>query len=151
MKLAEALQERADLNRKISQIESRLLENSFTQEGDEPAEDPAKLLAELDTCITRMEQLITAINKTNTETLVDGESLTELIARKDCLGIKTRILNNVIGSASGSVTRYTRTEIKIVRTVDVRALQKQSDKLAKEVRLLDNKLQQANWTTDIDV
>lgn len=151
MKLAEALQERADLNRKISQLESRLLENSFTQDGIEPAEDPDKLLEELDRCVARLERLIAAINEANTQTEVDGRTLTEIIARKDCLGVESGVLNSVIGSASGAITRYTRTEIKIVRTVDVRALQKKVDKLAKEVRELDNQLQQANWTTDIAI
>ncbi len=151
MKLAEALQERADLNRKISQLETRLLENSFTQDGVEPAQDPKKLLEELDRCISRMEQLIAAINKANTATIVDGSSLTELIARKDCLALEIGVLNSVIGSASGAITRYTRSEIKIVRMVDVSSLQKKADRLSKEVREVDNKLQQANWTTEIDI
>ena len=48
MKLAEALQERADLNRKIEELRRRLGSNVLTQEGEPPAEDPAALLAELD-------------------------------------------------------------------------------------------------------
>lgn len=38
MKLAEALQERADLNRKIQQLQSRLMNNATVQEGEEPPE-----------------------------------------------------------------------------------------------------------------
>ena len=48
MKLAEALQERADLNRRIEQLRSRLLNNAMKQEGEEPSEDPKELLKELD-------------------------------------------------------------------------------------------------------
>ena len=40
MKLAEALQERADLNRKIEQLSDRLEANVLVQEGEVPLEDP---------------------------------------------------------------------------------------------------------------
>ena len=53
MKLAEALQRRADLNRRIRQINSRLESNAVIQEGSEPQEDPAELLAELEQNIFR--------------------------------------------------------------------------------------------------
>ena len=39
MKLAEALQERADLNRQIEQLQARLYNNAVVQEGEKPAED----------------------------------------------------------------------------------------------------------------
>ena len=42
MKLAEALQERADLNRRIAGLSSRLADNALVQEGERPAEDPAE-------------------------------------------------------------------------------------------------------------
>jgi len=47
MKLAEALHLRADLQKRIAQLGDRLNNNARVQEGDEPAEDPAVLLAEL--------------------------------------------------------------------------------------------------------
>ena len=55
MKLAEALQERADLNRRIQQLQQRLDNNAMVQEGEAPAEDPAELLAELDRCVEELE------------------------------------------------------------------------------------------------
>ena len=42
MKLAEALQERADLNRKIEELRRRLANVILVQEGEEPAEEPAE-------------------------------------------------------------------------------------------------------------
>ena len=48
MKLAEALLLRADLQKRIEQIESRLLRNAKVQEGETPAEDPQALLARRD-------------------------------------------------------------------------------------------------------
>ncbi len=40
MKLAEALQERADLNRKIDQLRQRIENNVLVQEGEKSQEDP---------------------------------------------------------------------------------------------------------------
>ena len=82
MKLAEALQERADLNRKIDEIRRRLGKNILVQEGEAPAEDPNALLVELNACIDRLETLMAAINRTNGRTRVNGMTLTELIAKK---------------------------------------------------------------------
>ena len=81
MKLAEALQERADLNRRIEQLRYRLSNNVLVQEGEKPLEDPAALLEELESSFTRLEWLIARINLTNCAVKVEGRSLTELIAR----------------------------------------------------------------------
>ena len=44
MKLAEALSIRKDLQTRISDLTTRLVNNVKIQEGDEPAEDPKDLL-----------------------------------------------------------------------------------------------------------
>lgn len=82
MKLAEALQERADLNYKISDLELRLTQNSLVQEGEVPNENPEELLKTLDQCVTRLQKLIAHINLTNCKTIVEGRSITEIIAEK---------------------------------------------------------------------
>ena len=48
MKLAETLQERADLNRRIEQLRYRLSNNVLVQEGEKPLRTPAALLEELE-------------------------------------------------------------------------------------------------------
>ena len=48
MKIAEALIERADIQKRIEQLRDRLSSNALVQEGEEPAEDPTSLLTELD-------------------------------------------------------------------------------------------------------
>mgnify|MGYP004612062867 CR=1 FL=1 len=149
MKLAEALQERADLNRRISQLCSRLENNATVQEGETPAEDPAELLAELDACIARLQELIAAVNLTNSRTLVEGRSLTELIAERDCLNLKLQSYRRVVDSASCLSQRAARTEIRILSTVDVRAIQKQVDDLSARLRRLDNTIQENNWRTEL--
>jgi hypothetical protein len=49
MRLGEALTNRADLQKRIAQLGARLQASGVVQEGDVPPEDPAALLAELDT------------------------------------------------------------------------------------------------------
>ena len=45
MKLAEALHQRADLQKRLAQLKARLLANAKVQEGEAPAEDPRELVA----------------------------------------------------------------------------------------------------------
>lgn len=149
MKLAEALQERADLNRRIEQLRYRLNNNVLVQEGEKPLEDPAALLEELESSFTRLEWLIARINLTNCAVKVEGRSLTELIARRDVLSLRAEAYRRLVEEASQNTHRATRTEIKILSAVDVPALQRQADDTSRELRLLDNTLQATNWTADL--
>lgn len=149
MKLAEALQERADLNSKINELRSRLSNNATVQEGEAPAENPAELLSQLDECAARLEELMARINATNCATVTERGTLTELIARRDCLTLRLSAYRNLVNEASCLTPRASRTEIKIVSAVDVKKLQKQADELAKELRLVDNLIQQSNWLTEL--
>lgn len=149
MKLAEALQERADLNRRIEQLRYRLNNNVLVQEGEKPLEDPAALLEELESSFTRLEWLIARINLTNCAVKVEGRSLTELIARRDVLSLRAEAYRHLVEEASQNTHRATRTEIKILSAVDVPALQRQADDASRELRLLDNTLQATNWTADL--
>lgn len=149
MKLAEALQERADLNRRIEQLRYRLGNNVLVQEGEKPAEDPAALLKELEECLSRLEWLIARINLTNCTVRVKEETLTELIARRDVLTLRAEAYRRLVEEASQNTHRATRTEIKILSTVDVPSLQKQADDASRALRLLDNTLQATNWTADL--
>lgn len=149
MKLAVALQERADLNIKIGDLKARINRNVLVQEGEKPTEDPKDLKKELDTCINRLEYLIAAINKTNCETKVDGKSITELLARKDVLEVKSAAYRDIVYVGSSNTDRARNTEIKIVSVINVKAWQKEADEIAKEIRLIDNKIQETNWTTEL--
>ena len=149
MKLAEALQERADINRRIDQLRYRLSRNATVQEGETPAEDPNELIKELDACVARLEELMARINRTNSENTVDGKTLTELIAKRDALSIKLSVYRSFLSEASNLAGRATRNEIKILSTVNVRKLQKQVDDMSRDLRLTDNALQQANWTLEL--
>lgn len=149
MKLAEALQERADLNRRIQQLRSRLVDNAVIQEGVSPAEDTKELLAELDRCIEQFEELVAHINLTNCQTTLDGKTLTQHIARRDALTLKLSAYRDVTQSGRQLGHRVMHSEIRLLSTVDVRGLQKQIDAISKELRLLDNSIQAANWATEL--
>ena len=149
MKLAAALIERADLQTRLTQLQTRLLNNAKVQEGVKPNEDPKDLLKELDEISKQLEDYIYRINMTNAATLVDETPLTSLLAKKDVLTKKISILRNFLNESSALVDRYSLKEIKIDSTVDVAKLQKDLDTLSKELRLLDQKIQEINWTTDL--
>ena len=149
MKLAEALQERADLNTKIELMHTRLQNNALVQEGTQTAEDPAQLLQELDECVDRLRELMARINKTNCLTNDNDCSITELIARRDALQVKLRAYRELIATASATARRATHSEIRLLSAVDVRTLQKQHDEMAKALRLTDNRIQQLNWQTEL--
>ena len=149
MKLAEALQERADLNRNIEQLKSRLENNVLVQEGETPAEAPETLKRELDAAVARLSYLISRINLTNSRVEVDGQTLTELIARKDTLSLKIHVYRDVVCAGSQTSYRARNTEIKIKSAIVVADWQAEIDKMAKELRLLDNKLQENNWKTEL--
>ena len=149
MKLAQALILRSDTQKRIEQLKVRLLSNAKTQENESPSEDPKLLLKELDKLTSELFRLIYSINLTNSSAKFDGMSLTEMIAKKDALMLKANVLREFATSASQKVDLYSNSEIKILSTVDVAALQKQVDALSKEIRELEMKLQEANWVVDL--
>jgi len=84
MKLAEALIERADLKKRLAQLNIRLCSNVMVNEGSEPVEDPARLLESLNIMTARYEELVWRINLTNAVAKTDsGEELAKMIARRN--------------------------------------------------------------------
>ena len=142
MKLAEALSERADIQKRMQQLCARLRRNALVQEGEKPAEDPHALLEEYGRLCERYEELIR-------RTTDGGETLTALLARRDALIERISGLNDFLQEASNTAARATRSEIVIRSTVDVSALQKQADELSKQLRELDVRIQGLNWTTEL--
>ena len=149
MKLAEALQERSDLNRAIAQLKDRLNDNALVQEGETTAEDPEQLKQALDQSILRLSDLIRCINQTNCATRIGGETLTALIAKKDALSLKISIYKEIAAAGSQTSYRARNTEIKIKSAISVADWCSEIDRMSKELRLLDNQLQQCNWSTEL--
>ena len=143
------MNQRADLQKRIAQLRERLENNVKVQEGDQPAERPEDLFRELEASLQELETLIVRINRTNQETEWEGKTLTGMIAAKDVLSLHLSTLRATLDAANVRSDRFSRNEIKFVRTVDINALQKKVDDLSRDLRELDSKLQQANWMTDL--
>lgn len=150
MRLGQALARRAELQSRLSELRERLEISTLVQEGDSPPEDPTELIEELDQVADELEQLIASINRTNTETeLQPGTTLTDALARRDVLGLRHGALKAAADATAVHQARYSRSEIRMVRTFDVAEVRKRVDLLARERRQLDADIQAANWTVDL--
>ena len=149
MKLAEALMIRADLQKRIAQLNERLITNAKVQEGDAPAENPEALLKELSDHISQLESLVTKINLTNCRELPGGGTITALISKRDALMKKLSVLREFVSTASAKVDRFTKNEIRVMSSVNVGELQKAIDADAKTLRNLNLKIQELNWLTEL--
>ena len=149
MKLANALAERSNLQERLSELEKRLNNNAKVQAGEQPAEDPQALLKEFDETLDAFEKLVAQINLANSATVSDGVTLTEMLAKRDCLRMKLKVMRGFLDNASAKVDRYSKSEIAIRSTVSVKDLQKEVDDCSRTLRLLDEKIQELNWLTEI--
>ena len=150
MKLAEALAERSDCQKRLEVIKSRLADSARIQEGEEPVEDPNELLMEADRAYGRLLTLISAINRTNSRSEFDTErSISDAIAERDVIGKRRDFLLGVSESGTSRWDRISRSEVRYVMTVPVKELRAQADKLAKRYRELDLQIQELNWKTDL--
>ncbi|MHC4994806.1 MAG: DIP1984 family protein [Planctomycetota bacterium] len=151
MKVAEALLLRADMQKKLASLRERIGKNAVTQEGDTPHESPTDLLKEAFSVCQELESLVFRINRANLQnTLPDGRSLTEAIARRDTLTTQHSLRQHGIAHTQKEPDRYSMTEIKWVAAFKVGKLQKQSEDLAKKIRELNASIQEANWKAELE-
>ena len=147
--LTEALAIRKDTQKRIEQLKNRILNNVRVQEGDSPSEEPKELMKEMDACLNTLFALIFKINKTNMNTISEGRTITEMMAERDILSMRITSLREIFNKASESQERYSRSEIKMVTTIDIKPLSKKIDDLSKQLRELDMKIQTLNFTTEL--
>lgn len=150
MKLAEALILRADCQKRIAQLRQRLVRSAKVQEGETPPEQPQGLIAELDATLNQLVDLIKRINKTNSLTTLEEEmTISDALAQRDTLLLKRSVYTSLIDAAAYQQERYSASEIKSFSTVNVAELQTQTDRLSRECRELDTKIQASNWKTEL--
>lgn len=150
MLLAEALARRAEAQDRLNKVQERLIAVARVQEGDTPEEDPQALLREGQALLEEIETLVRRINHTNSRTGLDEQTtLTDAIARRDSLLRARRLYNAVADAASTRQDRYSRNEIRYVSTLSVAELRATTDRLSKDYRELDTRIQQLNWTTEL--
>lgn len=152
MKLAEALIERANLQRRLDALKVRMNASARVQEGDTPAEDAMTLLEEYERVAANLLVIIRRINATNAGAqLAPGMSLVDAIVVRDVLRQRQQAHADLADAAMGKQERYYHqtVEVRYQRVVDVVALRKRADELAREARELDTQLQGVNWTIDL--
>jgi ribosomal protein S9 len=156
MKLAEALFERAELQRENKIIETRIEENVRLPEDEEPTETIEELFEQYEANIARLYELIRRINKTNCMTeMKGGGTITDAMARRDCLKSqigKYNSIYNILTSHDRGQGRWIGGEnqrVKYVRHADHKKLKDRIGHLSQEFRLLDTALQGTNWTVDL--
>ena len=76
-------------------------------------------------------------------------SATAAYRRRDALLRSRRLYAAVADAATLTSHRYSRSEVRFVPTVNVKALRGMADSAAKAYRELDTKIQQLNWTTQL--
>lgn len=150
MKLAEALAERAALTTRLNHLAQRAAQHARVQEGDEPVEDPAVLLAEHEQVATQLAELIARINRTNLAArLADGTTLTDALARRDVLRLRQQAWARAADAGAARADRFTKSEVRYVAAIDVAATRRRADELAQEWRELDIRIQEANWSNEL--
>ena len=147
MKLAEGLLLRADVQKKIEQLQNRIRPNLIVSDDNTPQEDPNKLLAQLRNSIQEFEAIVIRINKTNNKTLVDGQTqLMEMLAKRDSLKLLVEKLRIVQQAAQINHTGYN----KLKSTINYSNLQIEIDQTGRAFREIDSKIQEINWFTELE-
>jgi hypothetical protein len=154
LKLAEALSLRATATRRIEQLRSRIVTNARYQEGEQPPEDAAALLTEVDDALDEYENLVRRINRTNAATTIGADgTLTDALARRDTLRLRHHVLKTAADAAAGNTqqgySRQLRSELKMLSALPVAELRAQGDQVAREHRELDVRIQRSNWEVEL--
>ena len=86
--------------------------------------------------------------------MADGRTLTDALAERDVLRLRYSMLKTSAEAASGALQqtgfmRATRSELKYMRALDVKGLRQQASDVARRARELDARIQQVNWTAEL--
>jgi hypothetical protein len=154
VKIAEALADRAAAVRRVEQLRSRIVGSARYQEGEEPAEDAAELVSEVEQVLTELEGLIRRINRTNAAAEMEpGKTVTDALARRDVLRLHHGVLTAAADAAAGQnqhgMGRQLRSELKMFAALPVAQVRAQADELARDLRELDVRIQRSNWEVDL--
>lgn len=150
MKLAEALLLRRDLNDRLFQLRNEIASSVLVQEGDTLDRSITELFKEYDEINQQYSGLVVAINRKNaTASLADSALLLmEALEQREQLRRKHALLTQALDETKAA-PRMGRNEIRLVRTIDTKALTEQLNTTAKQLRELDGKIQQTNWLVDL--
>jgi hypothetical protein len=154
MLLGEALAERASKKKQLEQVEVRATSVARYQEGEQPAESAEELLDQGRRLIGELRDLARRINRTNSATELDpGFTLTDALAQRDSYGAQFRLVTTIADAGAGGHgigwARQLRSELQQVSAVQVADLRAEADQIAQARRMLDVRIQQAGWSTEL--
>lgn len=150
MKLAELLMERAECQKRIAQLSKRLQDSAIVQEGDRPPVSPEAVILELEKLHVELEAMIQRINRTNVSVEFEPNvSMADAIVRRDLLRSRRDIYATLSKAAQIDDMRYSHKEIRFVATIDAAEAIRKTDELAREVRMLDARIQAKNWEIEV--
>lgn len=79
----------------------------------------------------------------------EPKSITQALAERDQYIRNIEVIRNIARRGVIKRDMYSRSEIKFVSTVKVKDYQHKVDKLAQQLRILDTKIQEQNWLSDL--
>jgi wobble nucleotide-excising tRNase len=152
-KLAEALIERASIQKELDLLRININQNVQVEDGEVPEESVKDLMKTFRELLDRQAGLIAQINRTNSqieanEGVYVGLTIMQLIAKRDSIA---QLKNQYQSLSQQTVRSYgrTRDDIKMVLTFSPKEMRKEVDKLSKEHREIDTLIQGLNWTTEL--
>ena len=148
MKLGEALLLKAELEKKSKDLLERVIRNARVEEGAEPAELP-ELLNQFEGVEMELCTLNSRIRHANQTVMVNGSTIAHMLNQRRCLEKISQEYNSAAGESYKDFRRLKMTEIREETVLDVALLRKSASKFAKERRLLNLRIQNANWAVDI--
>lgn len=104
MKLAEALADRKTLSDRMTALSMRARRSALAPEGRAGLESVTAILDELDHVLSRWEERVVQINRSNMIVQLDnGMTLMEALARRDCLTRHLAILGELMQAIGGGM------------------------------------------------
>jgi hypothetical protein len=157
MKMAEALAEKSDLDKRIKQNADRIRNAARYVEEEGQVEDPAELLAKTRALMEMREHLVRRINLANAANPLYYKgvnvTVTAALALRERLNAERKLLNETAEAASperdSMYSRRRRTELAEKTDLPVKELRAEADRLARLHRELDTLIQQSNWSSDL--
>jgi len=146
MKLAEAMMQRADLDKKVSILGARLNDIALINKNYALEDEPKHLFEELNKSMKALSELVYRIHVTNMETIDNGTTITAMLTKEEILKMRINTLIRIKESASID-SRFDKTIYTIL--INKAELQKELDECKSQLEKLDMKLQQLNWQTEL--
>lgn len=146
MRLAEAMMQRADLDKKVSILGARLNDIALINKSYALEDEPKHLFEELNKSMKALSEVVYRIHVTNMETVDNGTTITAMLTKKEILKIRIQMLQRIKEEARID-SCFDRTKYTIL--INKAELQKELDECKNQLEKLDMKLQQLNWQTEL--